>query len=194
MLYSHCSELQKDNPQPLNLGENKRCPIRFRLFLRRMCSCQYCRFVHQKFWCFFDEVTCFYFLEFCCCRGFWGGQSLFSFFWTLWDELRVGPVCTWTQTICQCRKKTQKEAKSEKKNKKKKWLYLFRFCSFYQDEKKNTDTEQSGQRIKSLFFILYIWKSRFQYVALLCCTNQMCLWHFSNLIYFTVFFVFLLHH
>lgn len=46
-----------------------------------------------------------------------------------------------------------------------KWLYLFTFCSFYHDKKKqknnknkNKNTEQSGQRIKNLFFILYIWR------------------------------------
>lgn len=53
---------------------------------------------------------------------------------------------------------------------------------------KRKDTETSGQRIKSLFFILYIWKLGHQYVALLCCTNQIVLVaKFFNLIYFTVF-------
>lgn len=82
------------------------------------------------------------------------------------------------------KKKPQKEVK--KRNKRSGCI-----CSdFVFIETKNTDTEQSGQRIKSLFFILYIWKWRLQYVALLCCTNQMCLCHFSNLIYFTVLFLF----
>ena len=99
----------------------------------------------------------------------------------------VRPVWTWTHT-----QNVSAEKKLKKKNKRS--CICSDFVLFIKT--KNTDAERSGQRIKSLFFILYIWKSRFQYVALLCCTNQMCLWHFSNLIYFTVSFCFcfLLHH
>lgn len=93
--------------------------------------------------------------------------------------------CGFMDTYVNVIKKSLTKKQKLKKKEEKKWFSMSRFC-FYRDEK-NTDNEQwSGQRIKSLFFILYICKSRFQYLALLCCTNQMCLWHFSNLIYFTV--------
>lgn len=55
---------------------------------------------------------------------------------------------------------------------------------FVSVETKNRDTEQSGRRIKSLFFILYIGVS--SYVVLLCCTNVLV--PFFNLIYFMVLF------
>lgn len=93
---------------------------------------------------------------------------------------RACPVCSWTYSKSWCKRK--KETKKRQKRTKR--------SGCIRSRQKNTDTDQSGQRIKSLFFILYIWKPRLQYVALLCCTNEMCLWHFSNLIYFTeVFFV-----
>lgn len=64
-------------------------------------------------------------------------------------------LCTWTQTKRQCRKKLKKKQKIKNKQN------VVVICSnfVYIEMKKNTDTEQSGQRIKSLFFILYIWKS-----------------------------------
>lgn len=65
-------------------------------------------------------------------------------------------LCTWTQTKRQCRKKLKKKQKI--KNKQNVVVICSNFV-YIEMKKKNTDTEQSGQRIKSLFFILYIWKS-----------------------------------
>lgn len=191
---------EKDNPQSpwsyMFLGENKRRPIRcghFWVFLCRVCLYQYCQLVHQKFWSIGPLLwwshTCsvFIFIFSMCSYCFRREWTLF--FWTFWDKLIVHPCVHGRIQNVSAEKKPQKEAK-----KKKSGYICSDFVLFIKT--KNTDTEQSGQRIKSLFFILYIWKSRFQYVALLCCTNQMCLWHFSNLIYFTVLFCscFLLHH
>lgn len=156
---SHNAELKKKKTIHSRKFSRKRRPIRVRLFLCRVCFYQYCRFVHQKFWSvcrLFDEVTCFHFLDFFCCYdGFMeeGGASSCSS--GLWDDLGVGPVYMDTNKTS-VQKKTQKEAKNKKQTKR--GCYLFKFC-LYWNEKKNTDTEQSGQRIKSLFFILYIWKS-----------------------------------
>lgn len=156
---SYNAELKKKKTIHSRKFSRKRRPIRVRLFLCRVCFYQYCQFVHQKFWSvcrLFDEVTCFHFLDFFCCYdGFMeeGGASSCSS--GLWDDLGVGPVYMDTNKTS-VQKKTQKEAKNKKQTKR--GCYLFKFC-LYWNEKKNTDTEQSGQRIKSLFFILYIWKS-----------------------------------
>lgn len=61
---------------------------------------------------------------------------------------------------------------------------MFRSVLILETEKMNT--ERSGQRIKNLFFILYIWKSA--YSMLHCFVVQMkCACGIFYLIYFTVF-------
>lgn len=191
---SHNAELKKKKTIHSRKFSRKRRPIRVRLFLCRVCFYQYCRFVHQKFWSvcrLFDEVTCFHFLDFFCCYdGFMeeGGASSCSS--GLWDDLGVGPVYMDTNKTS-VQKKTQKEAKNKKQTKR--GCYLFKFCLYWNEKKKYWHWTKWTKNKKSIFYSVYM-EIRFQYVALLCCTNQMCLWHFSNLIYFIVFFVFLLHH
>lgn len=99
-------------------------------------------------------------------------------------------LCTWTQTKRQCRKKLKKKQKI--KNKQNVVVICSNFV-YIEMKKKYWHWTKWTKNKKSIFYSVYM-EIRFQYVALLCCTNQMCLWHFSNLIYFIVFFVFLLHH
>lgn len=85
---------------------------------------------------------CFYFL-------------FLLFFWTLQDKLIVHPVCTWMHYEMSVQKKKKRRKKLEK-NKRIKKVVVFVQILFFLSRQKNTDTERSGQRIKSLFFILYI--------------------------------------
>lgn len=134
MLYSSLfwTEKRKDSRK---FGRKRR-PIRFRLFLCRVCFYQYCRFVHQKFWSvcrLFDEVTCFYFLDF------------FVVMMVSWRRAEPPLVlldcgttselvlCTWTQTKRQCRKKLKNKQKIKKQTKR--GCYLFRFCLYWNEKK-----------------------------------------------------------
>lgn len=73
---------------------------------------------------------------------FWWSHAALLLF-VLFYKMEGPSSSSGTQTKCQC---------GEKKGKK------VSFSLFIETE--NTDTERSGQRIKSLFFILYIWKCK----------------------------------
>lgn len=152
---------EKDNPQSpwsyMFLGENKRRPIRcghFWVFLCRVCLYQYCQLVHQKFWSIGPLLwwshTCsvFIFIFSMCSYCFRREWTLF--FWTFWDKLIVHPCVHGRIQNVSAEKKPQKEAK-----KKKKWLYLFRFCSFYQDKKYWHWTKWTKNK-KSIFYSVYM--------------------------------------
>lgn len=90
-----------------------------------------------------------------------------------------------------CHKNTikmeKKNTNSEKKKKSiKRKMFLFVFCLFIVI-KNNWHWNKWTKNKKNIFFILYIWKSRYQYVALFCCTNQKCacgnFFFKSNLLY-----------
>lgn len=93
---------------------------------------------------FFDEVHVFLFL--------------FPLFVVLLDSLGQthSPSRVYMDALRNVSAEKKKRRKKLEKNKRIKKVVVFVQIFFFLSRQKNTDTERSGQRIKSLFFILYI--------------------------------------